>query len=126
MKETIGTAILSAFLVFGVIAPSAAQEPQTPNAVPQDKIGESDLRAFAKAYIESEKIRNEYTPKFNSANSPQEKGAVEQEAVTKFNKAVENQGLTMKQYSALYQTVSVDPQLRARVLHLVEEERGKS
>lgn len=126
MKATIGTVILSACLVFGVTAPSAGQETQAPNATPHDKIGESDLRAFAKAYIESEKIRSEYTPKFNGANSQQEKGAVEQEAVTKFNKAVENQGLTMQQYSALYQTVSVDPQLRARVLQLVEEERGKS
>ncbi|MGH7872026.1 MAG: DUF4168 domain-containing protein [Candidatus Binatia bacterium] len=126
MKATIGTAVLSACLAFGATSTSAAQEPQAPNVAPQNNIGDSDLRAFAKAYIESEKIRSEYGPRFNSANSPQEKGAVEQEAVTKFSKAVESEGLTMQQYSALYQTVSIDPQLRARVLQLVEEERGKS
>jgi hypothetical protein len=34
--------------------------------------------------------------------------------------------MTMQQYSALYQTVSVDQQLRAKALRLIEEERGRS
>jgi rubrerythrin len=100
--------------------------PQAPGSLPNNRIGESDLRAFAKAYIEFEKIRGEYEPKLNTANTPQEKGAVEQEAVAKLNKAVENEGLTMQQYGALYQTVSVDPQLREKILRLIDEERGKS
>jgi len=125
MKSTIKTIILSACLAFGASS-SAAQELRAPGAAARDNIGETDLRAFAKAYLQSEKIRSEYGPKFNSASSQQEKGAVEQEAVTKFNEAVEHEGLTMQQYTGLYQTVSTDPELRARVLRLVEEERGKS
>jgi hypothetical protein len=89
-------------------------------------VSETELRSFAKAYVEFEKIRNEYAPKVGSAATPQEKGAVEQEAVVKFGKALEKEGMTMQQYSALYQTVSVDQQLRAKALRLIEEERGRS
>jgi hypothetical protein len=127
MKAIISTVLFSVSLACVVIPLAAAQEmPQAPGSLPNNKIGDSDLRAFAKAYIEFEKIRGEYEPKLNTANSPQEKGAVEQEAVAKLNKALENEGLTMQQYGALYQTVSVDPQLREKVLRLIEEERGKS
>ena len=127
MKAIIWTVLFSMSVAGAMISPSMAQEmPQAPGSVPSNRIGDSDLRSFAKAYIEFEKIRGEYEPKLNTANSPQEKGAVEQEAVAKLNKALENEGMTMQQYGALYQTVSVDPQLREKVLRLIEEERGKS
>jgi hypothetical protein len=81
---------------------------------------------FAKAYLEFEKIRSEYGPKIGTAPTPQEKGAAEQEAVLQFGKALEREGMTMQQYSALYQIVSADQQLRERVLRLIEEERARS
>jgi hypothetical protein len=126
MKTIIRTVLFSLSLTGAMISLSVAQEiPQAPGSLPNNRIGDSDLRAFAKAYIEFEKIRGEYEPKLNTANSPQEKGAVEQEAVAKLNKALESEGMTMQQYGALYQTVSVDPQLREKVLRLIDEERGK-
>ena len=91
MKAIIWTVLFSMSLAGAMISPSVAQEmPQAPGSVPSNRIGDSDLRAFAKAYIEFEKIRGEYEPKLNTANSPQEKGAVEQEAVAKLNKALEH------------------------------------
>ena len=127
MKAIIWTVLFSMALTGAMISPSVAQEmPQAPGSVPSKGIGDSDLRAFAKAYIEFEKIRGEYEPRLNTANSQQEKVAVQQEAVAKLNKAAESEGLTMQQYGALYQTVSVDPQLREKVLRLIEEERGES
>lgn len=126
MRTIILTVLLSLSLAYGITPPAAQEMPPAPNSELDNKIGDADLRAFAKAYIEFEKIRAEYAPKFDNANSPQDKGAVEQEAVTKLSKALEQEGMTMQQYSALYQTVSLDPQLRAKVLRLIEEERSKS
>jgi hypothetical protein len=131
MKKFSNLASVGAGLLLSMLLPASmiqAQEavpgPSTPGE--QRAVSETELRSFAKAYVEFEKIRNEYAPKVGSAATPQEKGAVEQEAVVKFGKALEKEGMTMQQYSALYQTVSVDQQLRAKALRLIEEERGRS
>jgi hypothetical protein len=92
----------------------------------QRPISDNELRSFAKAYLEFEKIRSEYGPKIGTAPTPQEKGAAEQEAVLKFGETLEKEGMTMQQYSALYQIVSADQQLREKVLRLIEEERAQS
>jgi len=117
--------LLPILLVISIVqAQETAPSPSTPGE--QRAISDTELRSFAKAYVEFEKIRAEYAPKIGAANTPQEKGSVEQEAVVKFGKALEKEGLTMQQYSALYQTVSVDQQLREKALRLIEEERARS
>lgn len=103
----------------------AQEQPQAPGAE-HPPMNDAQLRSFAKAYIEFEKIRAEYEPRLGAANSPQEKSLVEQEAVAKFGKALEKEALSLQQYSVLYHTVSADPGLRAKVLRLIEEERAKS
>jgi hypothetical protein len=125
-KSFVGVSLLlSMFLPASMVqAQEAAPGPST--AGEQRAISDNELRSFAKAYVEFEKIRAEYGPKMGTANTPQEKGMVEQEAVIKFGRAIEKEGLTIQQYSALFQTVSVDQQLREKVLRLIEEERGRS
>ena len=117
--------LLSMFLSASMVqAQEAAPDASTP--AEQRAISDQELRTFAKAYVEFEKIRAEYAPKVGTATTPQEKGAVEQEAVVKFSKALEKEGLTLQQYGALFHTVSADQQLREKVLRLVEEERTRS
>lgn len=117
--------LLSMFLPASMVrAQEAPSGPSTPSE--QRAIGDNELRSFAKAYLEFEKIRVEYAPKMGAANTAQEKGMVEEEAVVKFGKAVEKEGLTMQQYSVLYQIVSADQQLREKVLRLIDEERARS
>jgi hypothetical protein len=49
------------FLCFGFVS-SAQQAPQPQGAAPRADISDSDLRAFVKAYVENQKIRQEYEP----------------------------------------------------------------
>jgi hypothetical protein len=116
--------LLSMFLPASMSQAQVVPGPSMPGE--QRAISDTELRSFAKAYVEFEKIRSEYAPKVGSAATPQEKGMVEKEAVVKFGQALEKEGLTMQQYTALYQTVSVDQQLREKALRLIEEERGRS
>ena len=111
-------------LFFSAIQAQETPGPSAPGA--QRAVSDHELRTFAKAYLEFEKIRAEYAPKMGAASTPKEKGMVEQEAVVKFDQALQKEGLTIQQYSAMYQTVSVDQQLREKVLRLIEEERARS
>ena len=98
---------------------------QTP-ADRQSTISDNELKAFAKAYVQFHKIRAEYEPKLGGATSAQEKSQVEQEAVAKFGAALEQEGLSMQRYAALFQTISADQDLRDKALKLIKEEQARS
>lgn len=89
----------------------------------QTVVGDKELRAFAKSYLEFHKIRAEYEPALNQAGNSQEQGKIEQEALAKFGKAVEKHGLTLEGYFRLYQTVNANDLMREKALKLIDEER---
>jgi len=88
-------------------------------------IDDRELEAFARAYIQFHKIREEYEPKLSSAVSAEEKGQVQQEAVAKLGAALQQEGLSVQRYAALYQAISADQQLRDKTFKLIEEEQAK-
>jgi len=90
------------------------------------EVGDKELRSFAKSYIEFHKIRMEYESAINKASDPQEKSKLEQDAVAKFGKAVEKQGLTLESYFRIFQTVNANETVREKALKLIEEERKKA
>jgi hypothetical protein len=119
----LGLVVLSPSLMFRAVE---AQQSTPIASGEQTPISDNEFRSFAKTYLEFEKVRAEYGPRIGTASTPEEKGAVEQEAVLQFGKALEKEGMTMQQYSAIYQTVSADQQLREKVLRIIEEERARS
>jgi hypothetical protein len=92
----------------------------------QPPVSDVQLRSFAKAYVEFEKIRAQYEPRLNAAPTSEEKQLVQDEAVALFGKALEKEGLSMQQYSVIFHTVNADDALREKVLRLIEEERARS
>ena len=73
--------------------------------------------------MEFHKIRAAHEPALQSAPDTQAKSKVEQEAVAKFGKALEKQGLTLEGYGRMFLAVSADEKLREKALKLIEEER---
>ena len=121
----VGSAIAS--LVGLTVGATGAQEkPALQQPSKQTAIGDKELKAFAKSYVEFHKIRAEYEPALNKARDPQEQGKIEQEALTKFAKAVQKQGLTLENYFRMYQTVNTNDSLREKALKLIDEERKKA
>src|SRR5262245_10610788 len=68
-------------------------------------VSDDELHAFAKAYVRFQEIRTEYEPKWSVAKTTRDKGKVDQQAVAKFDVALEKEGLTAERYEALYQMV---------------------
>ena len=121
----VGSVIASlAGLTVGVTGAQEIPALQQPSK--QTESADKELKAFAKSYLEFHKIRAEYEPALNKTRDPQEQGKIEQEALAKFDKAVQKQGLTLESYFRMYQSVNANEQIREKVLKLIDEERNKA
>jgi hypothetical protein len=102
-----------------------ASPKQTSPAEPTN-VSDKDLRAFVKAYVDYQKIRQNYEPKMNNTRDEKEKQKIQREGDDKVKQALEKQGLTPQAYNRLFVAVNGNPQLRQKALALINNERKKS
>jgi hypothetical protein len=89
-------------------------------------LSDKELKAFAKAYVDYQKIRRTYAPALEQAKDPARKKQIEQEANAKIKRSLDAQGLSVTRYNQIFAQVNSNPPLRKRVLQQVEEERRRS
>jgi hypothetical protein len=99
-----------------------AQEPPKQ----QSKIDPTQLKSFARVYVEFEKIRDTYEPRFSKAQGDQEAQVIQKEAGAKIDEALAKEGLSREIYSQIINTLNTDSELRAKAMQLIDEERKKS
>jgi len=99
-----------------------AQEPPKQ----QSKIEPTQLKSFARVYVEFEKIRDTYEPRLNKAQGDQEAQVIQKEAGAKIDEALAKEGLSREIYSQIINTLNTDSELRAKAMQLIDEERKKS
>jgi hypothetical protein len=99
-----------------------AQEPPKQQA----KIDPTQLKSFARVYVEFEKIRDTYEPRLNKAQGDQETEAIQKEAGAKIDEALAKEGLSRETYSQIINTLNTDSELRAKAMQLIDEERKRS
>ena len=115
--------ILIGGLSVGPVAnPIFAQE--LPNQ--QSKIDPTQLKSFARVYVEFEKIRDTYEPRLSKAQGDQEAQVIQKEAGAKVDEALAKEGLSRETYSQIINTLNADSELRAKAMQLIDEERKKS
>jgi hypothetical protein len=127
MQKLFCRTILLIILIGGLslspfVTTSFAQE--VPNQ--QSKIDPTQLRSFARVYVEFEKIRDTYEPRLNKAQGDQETEAIQKEAKVKIDEALAKEGLSRETYSQIINTLNTDTELRAKAMQLIDEERKKS
>jgi hypothetical protein len=103
--------------------PAVAQEPLKQ---PSSKIDPTELKSFAKVYVEFEKIRDTYEPRLSHAQGDQESEAIQKEATAKIDEALAKEGMTRDTYRQIINTLNSDGELRAIAMQLIDEERRKS
>ena len=89
-------------------------------------LSDKELKAFAKAYVDYQKIRQSYAPALEQAKDPARKKQIEQEANAKIKRSLDAQGLSVARYNQIFAQVNSNPPLRKKVLEQVEEERRRS
>jgi uncharacterized protein DUF4168 len=119
-------ALLLSVSLPAVPAWSADASPKQASPTGQTNVSDKDLRAFVKAYVEYQKIRQNYEPKMNNTRDEKEKQKIQREGDDKVKQALEKQGLTPQAYNRLFSAVNGNPQLRQKALALINDERKKS
>ena len=120
--KTVAAIFVAGFLILPFGKQSRAQEsPQQ-----QMNVSETQLRAFAKVYVEVEKIRQSYEPRLKEAKNPEEGKQIQKEAVSKMQGELTKQGLTEESYTQIFEIARADEGLRKKLVELINEERQKS
>jgi predicted ATPase with chaperone activity len=112
--------------LFALVAWGADAAPKQGSTTESSNVSDKELRAFAKAYVEYHKIRQNYEPKMNNTRDEKEKLNIQREGDDKVKQALEKQGLTPQGYNRLFAAVNGNPQLRQKALTLINDERKKS
>jgi hypothetical protein len=92
-------------------APASAQSA----ADQQAAVSQEDLKTFAGAAQEVQRINQTYLPTYQSAQTDQQRQAIEKEAMSKMAEAVQQKGLTIEKYNQIVQLAQSDPEVARKV-----------
>jgi len=120
--KTVAAIFVAGFLILPFAKQGRAQE----SPKQQLNVSETQLKAFAKVYVEVEKIRQAYEPRLKEAKNPAEGKQIETEAVSKMQGALTKEGLTEESYTQIFEIARADEGLRKKLIELINEERQKS
>jgi Domain of unknown function (DUF4168) len=119
-------AVAVIFVAGFLILPFAKQGRAQESPKQQMNVSETQLRAFAKVYVEIDKIRQSYEPRLKEAKNPEEGKQIQNEATSKMQGALTKEGLTEESYSQIFKLARADEGLRKKLVDLINEERQKS
>lgn len=120
--KTIGAIFVAGVLILPFAREGLAQE----SSKQQMTVSEPQLRAFAKVYVQAEKIRQAYEPRLKEAKDLQESEEIQKDAMSKMQQALIKEGLTEESYTQIFEIARADEGLRKRLIELIEEEKQKS
>ena len=113
-------ALAATALTASMSLPTFAQtEPAAPQAT---EIPEAELQSYAAAAAEIEALVQEWQPKVQSAETPEEAAEIGQQAQAEMVQAVESEGLTVEQYNQITQLAQADPDLQAKIMSYIQAE----
>src|SRR5262245_35463842 len=104
----------------GVGQPPPSAQPTQPS----QNYSHSELRVFAKAYVAVQEIRAAQEAKLRTVQDPTQAQKIQQDTNVKMAKAVEQQGLTLEQYTGMLTAVNSDEQLAKKAHELIAKERA--
>lgn len=121
-----------AAVIFLLPFASLAQQmsPQQPEAqqppAKQTDLSESQLRLFAKVYVQVEKILKAYEPQLKQAKTPEEGQQLQNEETTKIQQALSQGGIDAQNFHRIVQIANTDDGLRNKIIGFINEEKAKS
>ena len=99
---------------------SQPQAPQTAPAIQASDISDKKLEKFADSLDQIMEIRQDFTAKLEKTGDPAEAQQLQQQANEKMLETVENNDLSIDEYNAINQAVQNNPQLRDKVISMIQ------
>lgn len=121
----VSASLLALFMAAGASQVSAQQGNQTPATQPAPAMQAADisdkkLEKFADSLGEIMEIRQDFTAKLEKTGDPAEAQQLQQQANEKMMNTVEDNDLSIEEYNAINQAVQNDPQLRNKVISMIQ------
>lgn len=135
-RAPLGLAAAAAFMLG--VAGSAAAQPQgaPPNIVPGGAttaqpnagaasvtVSDQQLRTFIDAATEVQTISEKWQAKAASSESSEEVEEVRQKATDEMVGAVRDKGMTVEQFNTISKAAERDPQLKSRIVAMLQQQR---
>jgi hypothetical protein len=120
--KMVAASLLGGFLIVS----STKQVPAQEAPKQQLNVSEPQLRAFAKVYVEVEKIREQLEPQLKETKDPEQSKEIQKVAVSKVQEALTKEGLTEETYGQIFEIARADEGLRKKLIEMITEERQKS
>ena len=122
----VSASLAAVLMAAGASQVSAQQANQAPATQPAPAVQAADisdkkLEKFADSLGEIMEIREDFTAKLEKTGDPAEAQQLQQQANEKMMNTVEDNELSIEEYNAINQAVQNDPQLRDRVIAMVQQ-----
>lgn len=111
---SISAGLCAAPLALAETAPQTTT-PTAPATQAQPQISEEKVDQFVTAYVEVQKINQEYSEQLQATEVPEKATELQQEAQTKMQEAVTESGLTIPEYQQIASRAGQDQDLRTRI-----------
>ncbi|TVR83724.1 MAG: DUF4168 domain-containing protein [Rhodospirillales bacterium] len=112
-------AILALVVALGLgTVPAMAQDY---GASVEANYSEEELRSYAAAAIEVQRINETFQPQLQAAETPEEVQAVREQATGQMVEAVEDEGLSVDRYNQIFQAAQADPEVAEQISRYVQE-----
>jgi hypothetical protein len=127
VRRVAAIAVFSIFL-FPFLSQTLAQQPsaQQPSPAQQTDVNETELRSFAKVYVQIQKIRETYELQLKQAKTAEEGKQIETEEVLKMHQAIAQEGMSEDNYKRIIDIAHADEGVRKKLLGFIDEEKRKS
>ena len=105
------------------VSAQQAAQPQAPQSAPTIQaadISDKKLEKFADSLGEIMEIRQAFTAKLEKTGDPAEAQQLQQQANQKMMKTVQDNNLSIEEYNAINQAVQNSPQLRDKVIAMIQ------
>jgi len=120
---SLGSLVYAPLIHAQVHVQSPTVESSVQQAQPRKEVSDKDFQAFAKAYVEVQKIKESHQVALNNTRDLEQVQKLEQETNAEMAKAMETQGFTPETYSQMLAAINSDNTLNKKVLNLVQKER---
>jgi hypothetical protein len=94
-------------------------------AQPHQAVSDSEFVAFAKAYVEVQKIQESHQVALKNARDLAQVQQLQEKTNAEMAKAMENQGFTPETYAQMLRVINSDETLNKKALEVVQKERRR-
>jgi hypothetical protein len=121
----LAAAMTTAVAVAPALAQQSGRNPATSpmpqgGAAQQGEVSDALVQKVGAALRQTSAIRQQYSQRAQSENSPQRQQELTSQAQVEMVKAISDQGLSVQQYNQVLQMAQADPTLRQRLLSVAQ------